>query len=312
MSDDSKILYAAWNYYHNNLTQSQIAKRMHVSRATVGRLLEKARRDGIVQIKITKPLPKYLLLEEQFLSRFNFSEVVIVEPSINHQNTCESVAQAAAELLSSLLFPGCKLGLARSRTASNMANYLEISDNCHDIYIHELVGTFLDSRTEFAISWRVADKLGAQLNRLPVPGVVKNSSAREAILKEDSIRNALSNARNVDIAFVGLGSADQDSSLIKTNYMSIPQMSEMSRKGAVGEVLMRFYDLDGNHVSMPELEERIIGLNWTEIRQVDRVIALATGANKVNPIIGAINSGIIEGLVTDIETAETVLAYYEA
>ena len=99
MSDDSKILYAAWNYYHNNLTQSQIAKRMHVSRATVGRLLEKARRDGIVQIKITKPLPKYLLLEEQFLSRFNFSEVVIVEPSINHQNTCESVAQAAAELL---------------------------------------------------------------------------------------------------------------------------------------------------------------------------------------------------------------------
>jgi DNA-binding transcriptional regulator LsrR (DeoR family) len=309
MTEEDKIIYAAWNYYHNNLTQNEIAKRMNISRATVGRLLEKARSDGIVQIKITKPIPKHFYLEEQFTSVFNLSDVVIVEPGIIDQDACDVVGQAAAELLTSILYPGCKLGLAWSRTASHMVEHLNRSDIPPNISIHDLAGTFLENRTDFAVSWRVAEKLKVSLDHLPVPVVMDNSEAREAILKEKSIRLALSNAGNVDIAIVGLGSIDQDSSLIKANYMNISQMTDISQKGAVGEILMRFYNITGGQVISEEFENRTIGLSWDQIQNVDRVIALATGTNKVKPILGAIRAGAIKGLVTDTATAEEVLAY---
>ena len=72
------VVTAAWLYYHQDQTQQQIAKRLGVSRATVVRLLQTAREDGLVEIRVTQPLPEpmaaALELEELLLGNSKKNE----------------------------------------------------------------------------------------------------------------------------------------------------------------------------------------------------------------------------------------------
>lgn len=52
--DYDQILMAkiVWYYYFDNMTQQEIGKQMGISRVRVVRLLEKARKEGIIQFRI--------------------------------------------------------------------------------------------------------------------------------------------------------------------------------------------------------------------------------------------------------------------
>ena len=46
------LLRVAWAYYKDELTQEEIARQLSVSRASVGRMLDRARRVGLVSINL--------------------------------------------------------------------------------------------------------------------------------------------------------------------------------------------------------------------------------------------------------------------
>jgi DNA-binding transcriptional regulator LsrR (DeoR family) len=50
---DDAVNWAAWLYYADEMTQSEIAKTLNVSRATVVNYLQEARSRGIVSIRIS-------------------------------------------------------------------------------------------------------------------------------------------------------------------------------------------------------------------------------------------------------------------
>lgn len=51
--NDKRILVkVAYMYYDENMTQQEIADKLGVSRPSVSRMLQKARQNGIVEIKI--------------------------------------------------------------------------------------------------------------------------------------------------------------------------------------------------------------------------------------------------------------------
>ena len=56
-----------------------------------------------------------------------------------------------------------------------------------------------------------------------------------------------------------------------------------------------------------ELNRRIIGVTLDELRAVPQTIAVAVGLNKAAAIFGALQSGAINVLCTDEETASRVL-----
>ena len=49
---EETLVRIAWYYYKDGLTQAQIAERVGVSRASIGRHLVRARESGLVQIDI--------------------------------------------------------------------------------------------------------------------------------------------------------------------------------------------------------------------------------------------------------------------
>jgi DNA-binding transcriptional regulator LsrR (DeoR family) len=305
---DDVMVRAAWLYYEARLTHEEIADELHMSRVAVTRLLQRARQEGVVRITITRPLPAEFELEVRLKKAFHLKSAVVVSPGASPADTLENIGLFGAQLLSRLITPGSRVGVAWSSTLAHLANYLEKNDPLVPFTVHELAGTFLGPATPYGIAWRVAEKMGVPLESLPVPVFVQSREAYDALMKEERIRLALQHATEVDIAMVGLGNLCPDCTLVQTGFLTPEQTDIFKNQGVVGDILMRFYDEHGNPVHTPQ-DGQVISLTIEQIRRIPHVIAVATGETKIAPIIGALRGRLVQGLVTDTETARQVLAY---
>ena len=300
------MVVAASLYYDDELTHEQIAKKLHMSRVAVTRLLQRARREGIVQVKITKPLPLQYKLEQKLQKTFGLKDIIVVKARGSLDATLNAIGQAGAEHLQQSVFSNCRLGVGWSTTVSRMAPYLEKFQSPAGVVVNELAGRLLGVVNPYSISGQVAQMLDAPVEPLSVPVVVQNARARDIILKEPTIAMALEHARQCDIAFVGLGDVSDDCTLVRTGFMTAEQMAELRGRGAVGDILMRFYDDSGRHVPSP-LERRVISLAMEDIRRIPYIVAMVGGPTKLDTILGAMRGGLCHCLITDTGTAEQIL-----
>ncbi|MBN1318574.1 MAG: sugar-binding transcriptional regulator [Anaerolineales bacterium] len=304
-STEEQIVLAAWMYYSDGLTQAQIATKLGISRISVTRLLKKARNEGIVQIRITKPRPTQFNLERSLEETFGLERAIVVRTAATDEETLDAVGRAGAEHMLHLLSTGCRLGIGWSRTVSRIAPFLHKPQHDLGCTVNELAGSLLGLENPYSISGRIAQILEVPVETLPVPAIVQNPTTRTALLQEDEIRSVLENARKCDAAFVGLGEISSENTMVRTGYMTREQMDELRRKGAVGEVLLRYFDSNGDNVPNP-LEDRIISLDWESIRRIPYIVIMALGPGKVDALVGALN-GLFHCLITDTFTATILL-----
>ena len=306
-SRDDLMLRAVWMYYNDNLTHAEIAKKLRTSRVKITRLLQKARDEGLVEIRIIKPLPATYELAQRIEKTFGLDEVIVAVSGVSIKESIEAVGQATARYLTETISCDCTIGFGWSTTISRMSSYLVAPDHPVACTIVELAGSMLRQANPYSVSARVAETFGATLHPLPVPVIVENSAAREAILSEPSIQAALEMARASQIAFVGLGDAGPEGTMVSLGYLTPDEMRDVRARGAVGEILMRYFNRDGQPISTP-LDDQVIGLRWHELKRIPRLVIVAAGPRKVEPIRGLLRSGLAHGLITDTDTAEVVLA----
>ena len=72
------MLRAAWYYYKDELTQDEIARRLSMSRASVGRLLDRARRVGLVSINLNTEHLDAFELSGELRRAFGLAEALVV------------------------------------------------------------------------------------------------------------------------------------------------------------------------------------------------------------------------------------------
>ena len=66
-------------YYQQDLSQSQIARNLGLSQATISRLLQSARNEGIVRITVSAPNNVHTDLEDELAEKFQLKDLVVVE-----------------------------------------------------------------------------------------------------------------------------------------------------------------------------------------------------------------------------------------
>ena len=82
------------------------------------------------------------------------------------------------------------------------------------------------------------------------------------------------------------------------NIFSTEQLDALRRKGAVGDIVVRFFDENGQPVQN-ELDNRVVSMTLPQLRQVNRSVGVAGGKRKFNAILGALRGGLINVLITD-------------
>jgi len=156
---------------------------------------------------------------------------------------------------------------------------------------------------------QLADLAGAEPMFLRVPGVVANREVKQTLLGYDShAREALSKLDTLDVALTGIGAGGIIPPLrAGDNFFTNEQVAQARKRGAVGELNLRFIDEDGQPVQT-DFDDLIVGVTLPQLRRADRRLGVAGGPSKYRAIRAALVGGWLNVLVTDASTAQWLIA----
>lgn len=298
-------------YYESGLTQETIADHMRLSRPKVSRLLHEARQKGVVKISILQESGDFSELEQLLENRFGLLEVVIgnVSDPDSPQVVSRELGIVAANYLKRVIWDGDVIGLTWGTTLSAMVDHVP-AEKRRDVVVVQLVGGLGEPDSEVYVTEmvrRLSIALGATLRLLPAPGIVKSVESARLLCSDPYIAQALESATKVNIAFVGIGTMTSNSLLIRGGKIITQQeIDSLIKAGAVGEISIHFYDINGNPVHS-EIDERVIGISLDTLRSLPRVVGVAGGSSKFNAILGALRGRLINILITDPLTGQKLL-----
>lgn len=309
-TNKTEILKVATLYYEAGLTQEQIAVKYGVSRPTVIRLLQQARDEGFVQIRITKPLPESTKREADVELKFadmGIREAIVIDgEGIDPKS---AVAKGAGDYLSSKLKKTDILGVGWSTTLLELPSHVDPEASA-PARVVQLGGgiSFPGGGNAQEIALRLGRRLGSPVETISAPVLVKNKAVRDALLEDPSISSAYQWAANCTIAVFGLGTVDSTSTLIQAGYLTAADISATLKQGAVGDILAQFFDVDGRVISMP-WQDRMITQPFEAMTSIDNIVLVAAGRQKGPALLGAIRTGMIRTIIIDMELASEILSF---
>ena len=262
MSDLKILTKIAILYYRDGLTHEEIANRLGISRQTVGRYVERSRKEGLVNIQIRSPLLFATELETSLEKLFNLKEALVVSPAVEGEDAVkEALGMAGAEFLESHISPGDTLGVAWGSTVLEVGRQLK-SMKCENVTIVQLNGSMdvgrYSTRAEYMVDL-FAEAFGAHMVTLSAPMLVDRPEILKSLLSDSRIAAALKVARNTHTALFGVGDVSKSSSPFKAGYYDEKLLKRAQRDGAVGEICGRFYDGGGQPCS-PKLDQRTLAI----------------------------------------------------
>ncbi len=298
-------------YYEDALNQDAITARLGLSRSKVSRMLAQAREMGIIQISVVPPEQLFTDLEARLEQRFGLKEALVVEapPTEAQEVVSRVIGTAAAGYLIRAVGPRSTVGIAWGTTLYHLAAALP-AYRLPDVQVVQIIGGLGPPDAEVhatELCRHLSRALGCRMALLPVPGIVADQRTREALLPDVHVQRAVQAFDHLDLAFVGIGAPTPDSVVLRDgSIISQAELDDLLRKGAVGDIALRFFDADGSFVQS-EINDRIIGVTIEQLRRTPRVVGVSGGPAKLPALRGALAGGLINVLITDSRTAERLL-----
>lgn len=297
-------------YYEEGLTQQEISLRLQYSRSRISRLLTEAHEEGVVEIFIHHPLARNRSLENKLQEMFGLKAVRVCQ---NHDEPYESmlrgVGALAARLIALYIHDHISIGLSWGAVLSEMATSFR-PVHCIGARVVQLIGTVgsVDPTIDGpGLARRFASKLDARAYMLTAPWLVDNKLVRDALLEDRRLRDSLSQARDVNLAVVGVGTIIPElSSFVRAGYLTVEQANYLSSIGIVGDICGLQFDINGNMIEIP-LTGYVFGINVEMLRAIPLVIGVAAGSKKGDAILGGLRSRLINALVTDEAAATAII-----
>ena len=293
-------------YYEQNYTQTDIAKKLNISRPTIASMLNEAKQNGIVQINIVKAYSNILDLQKKIKAKYNLKEVLI--SAENSLTPKKDVGVLCANYIEHSLKGYEKIGISFGTTVHEYvknAGYYEFSN----ITITPMMGG-VDLKNEALHSnqlcFRLASKYNCDVNFFYAPVKAESIEQKNMLMESKLVQNALYNAKNVDIGIFGVGNPANQSTYQKLKYLSDAELSEFSKKGVIGDVCTSFYNRKSEMVKS-KLSEHLIGLNLEDLKKIPEVIVLATGIQKTVSVMTLLENHYIDTLIADFELAKNLI-----
>lgn len=305
---DWKAIDAAKLYYQLDLSQSEIAEKLNVSRPTVSKLLKHAHDQGYVRIEIIDPREVGSDRSRELCAKFGLEEVQIVTGHPRDRNDLlAGLGRLGAEMLQRLLQDGDVLGVSWGNTMYAVARYLE-RQNLRGVEVVQLKGGMSHSdkaTNDFETMDLFCRAFNATARLLPLPAVFRNAEVKRLVEQEPHIREVMKAGRAANIALFTVGAALPDSILLQLNYFTESDKQAIMEK-AVGDICSRWIGRDGQ-LCVPDIDERTVGISLSELKKKPIRILVAGGLDKAETIWVALRSGFATHLVIDSDTAAKLL-----
>jgi deoxyribonucleoside regulator len=313
MIDDSLrnlLAQIAFMYYEQELTQNEIAAQLGLSRVKVYRLLKQAKIEQVVQININWPIARDPELERLLIETFGLKEAMVLKTvSPDHTPTLQLLGQLGAYYLERVLVDGSTMTVCLGRSTYEVIDAIRPGFQAK-VRVAQAMGSMPFTMQELdsaALANRLAQKLGGEVLYLSSPAMADSPQAAEVLRRQREIERTLAAARQADVALLGIGNLDPDTSgFVKAGFIIPKELLALTADGAVGDMAGQIYTLSGD-LHPCEYNQRVIGVTFSELCQIPLTIAVAGGVEKAKAILGGLRTCIIKVFCTDDQTAREVL-----
>ncbi|MCC9620431.1 hypothetical protein LPB41_01895 [Thalassospira sp. MA62] len=302
------ITEVCWRYYLNGQTQAEVARDMGVTRLRVNQAIQKAKALGLVKIQIESPFVTRLQLQKNLEDR-GLSKALVVPVDRQNYDNHAPVGAALGHYLSDVLKveDWKRIGVSWGVTLQRAMERLPLQ-SLPDLEVLALMGGTAkgSSFNGFSIASGFAERFRANYSHLVAPIYLPNDVDMDVFLSQEIYASHIDRCLSADAALLVVGDVSDLSFMVKYGLPKDITMQELRDVGAVGDMLGRFLDADGNEIDHP-INTRTVGINLDALANIPNKILTAAGKHKVSIIHAAIKRGLVDTLVTDDLTAELLL-----
>lgn len=299
---------AGWLYYVAGNNQEEIAAKLGVSRQSAQRLVSLSISAGLVKVRVDHPIARCLELSKGLTDRFGLAFIDVVPTDPASTSTTLGVAQAAAAEMERRLKSAQPtiMAVGTGRTLKAAVDLLPAMD-CPQHRIVSLTGNVAPdgSAAFYNVIFSMANAVNARHFPLPLAVIAASREERDLLHRQRTVRGTLALAAQADVAFLGVGELGKQPPLLADGFISEVELAALRHAGAVGEMLGWAFDRNGCLIA--GLTNDRVASAAIPSRETALVIGLAKGLGKLAALSGALAGRLLNGLITDEATAQSLL-----
>jgi deoxyribonucleoside regulator len=296
--------------YKFDYSQKEIAKKLDISQMTVSRLIDRARKIGIVQVSVLTPIENVWDMEKQLENRFSLKKAIVFRNRYN-EDPVQLVGRAAAEYLDFLIGPDDMLGVSAGRTLAQVIPHLRLPmrKEGHTPTVVQLEGGFTTSESfnPVSILQQFVSQSGVKGYFFNLPIYAKTIEAHEAVNAHMILDPMINRWKKIDIALAAVGNPGEESIYRISGVLEKEEMEELIQKGAVGSIYARWYNIKGEFIDS-DVNKRVFGIPLEIARNIPKRILITAGTHKIQAIKGGLNTHLCDIILTEETTAAKLLS----
>lgn len=300
---------AGWLYYVAGNTQEEIAAKLGISRQSAQRLVSLSVSEGLIKVRLDHPIGRCMDLAARLKSRFALDLVEVVPSDPASASTTIGVAEAGAAEIERWLKRSDPIVMAigTGRTLKAAVEQL-MPMECPHHKVVSLTGNIAPdgSAAYYNVIFNIADSVKARSFPMPLPVIASSARERELLHAQPMIQPTLALAARADVTFIGVGEIGPEAPLFLDGFITEAELKALQKAGAVGEVCGWAFDADGRLIE-GQTNERVASAPIPS-RESSLVVAIAKGRKKLPGIRAVVNRRLANGLITDEQTAESLLS----
>ncbi len=295
-----RLAEAAQRYYVDGLSQDAVADLLGTSRSNVSRLLDTARREGVVRFVVDHPLQRHHALEDELRTAFGVGEPMVLAGA---DPTLDLVGLTAARRLIESLEAADRVAIGWGRTVEAVIRNVTV-DHPLNIEVVQVGGdlTMAPAASGHELVRRLAEAIGGRNRFLHAPAILESESVAAELRSDPRIAAELDLARNADVALVGIGIPG-----IGFAEKTAADSYEGTQSPAA-VVCARLIDDFGSELEGP-LSERVVAVGLDDLRAIQTVFGVAAGSDKGRSIAAALRGSLIDVLICDQPAAAAALSH---
>jgi DNA-binding transcriptional regulator LsrR (DeoR family) len=308
LADDPALrLRAAWLYYNRGLTQVEIAARLGISRSSVIRLLEEARRRAEVQIWIDLLPGELADLSTALEDRFGLDRAIVVPGEGTPEETARDVGAALGRFLSQRIAAGMTIGVGWGRTL-DAALMTFRAPRLEGVKVVSLLGGVVEAKglNPMDFAWRLAGALGGDGLLFPAPLIVDSAETKRRLLEDCGLSRIAEVARGMDIAVVSCGDIGAAGTSLSQGFLAPDDYRGLIEAGAVCDTMCHFLDAEGRSVAHP-VQDRVMSVGLDVVAGAKHIVLASGGRRRAAAIRATIARIGCHTLVTDEAAARALL-----
>lgn len=304
---EDSVMWATWLYYADQMTQSEIAKRMGVSRATIVNYLQEAREKGIVSVNINPKAGNRTSMARALMEKFGLAGAFVI-PEGDDEALVQRLGDAGARVLADQVEDGDTVGVAWGRTVLAVADQISLTRPVRNVTVVQVSGSSTgeaDFSPELCTSL-LSNRIHARCVNLLAPAVLSTKALKAQLLAEPVLRKQMDLVHSANRILFGVGDIGPKSTVRQAGVAEPEEIDDYVSRGATAVIIGRFIDADGRAVGGPH-DERVVGITLDELKKIPSRVCVAGGAAKIRAIIATLAAGYVTHFITDMATAEALI-----